>query len=520
MKTLQKIYEYVAANWDVLGPIALGIIELILRALPTKRNYSILDFAYKLIKQTVPNKRIPNGNELITSFDKDGTRKNSVNVRTDRHIVMIIIFMLLSIAVIAQNPNNQFNGMYLTDPGAVDTTFIKNTRANIAGFNGNTGGLMFDKTNNKYRVWNPGLGIWSDWNLFNPGGLAFWPLAGTGTLTNDVIITGPAHDVTIEPSFFNLNTLNGFAFADAAGGGVQVSGGSIEVVSTTSDAAINAPSGEAKVIGLDVVLEGSNNYFWNAGGGLVDGQINRTLTANMVNNRLTFFNGATGITTTDSDLTFTGGNTLNVPIISTGSVTGANALAMIGGTGVSVNSTTGNTTIGSAAGFTTISSTLGVQLLGVPNDNTETQLLTVNPGTNLVEYRTVASLPLSSLTATQIGFGSGSNLLSGETDFTYENVANTITVGPAAGNNAQYSDIFLGFNNGVTPIGGLDYSGAVVRFSSNDAILIECDTNITIDFANAGTADLIVTGISRTGCGGAPAGAVYNNGDGILRICP
>lgn len=272
MKTLEKIYNYCAENWDVLGPIALGIIELILRAMPTKKNYSILDFMYRIIKRSIPNNRVPSGSEVITSIDKEGVRKNSVNVRVDRHIVMIFIFMLLSFAVLAQNPvTTQSRGLFLYNGS--DTTALKNIRQNLQNATGNTGGLIFDRHNNKWRVWNGSA--WVDWNIFNGGGITgqFWPLSGNGKLTSVVSIypdatLGNSIDLFIggnqsqDSVVRNLSlTAEASLNATSLGAANLLAVSDFDIASNTGALNLNANAGDINLAAANDIISLSKHYF-------------------------------------------------------------------------------------------------------------------------------------------------------------------------------------------------------------------------------------------------------------------
>lgn len=178
METVKNIWQFVLDNWYYIAPL----IEALLRTIPTKKNISIIDNAWKLLNWIITNRRKPDGSE-----DQVSDTKNAVIVNIKKHILFALL--IIPFAGSAQSPIiQQVRASMYTSPGAQDTAVIKTTRTSLQTANGNTSGLFFDEYNNKWRVWNGTT--WVNWNNFTGSSGAFWKLGGQSDLTSAVIING------------------------------------------------------------------------------------------------------------------------------------------------------------------------------------------------------------------------------------------------------------------------------------------------------------------------------------------
>lgn len=181
---MKKFLEFITTHWDVIAPC---VYEIIVRIIPTKKNLSLIDNGWKILNFVITNKRKPAATDV---YDWNSETKNKIAVDRNKHILHCIIFVFASLTVTAQNPNNQFKATYYNTPAA-DTAFVKNTRLSLQNLNGPTAGIMFNETQNKWRVWNPDIDDWSDWNITGSGATgAFWPLSGSANKTAPVTIGG------------------------------------------------------------------------------------------------------------------------------------------------------------------------------------------------------------------------------------------------------------------------------------------------------------------------------------------
>jgi hypothetical protein len=224
------------------------VYEILVRIFPTRKNISILDNSMKIINAVIVNKRKMSGNELHAGHDSKGNLLNKIYVKTDKHIISVFILMLLSLAAFSQSPiTTQSRGLFLYNGS--DTTTLKNTRTSLQSATGNTGGLFFDKTNNKWRVWDGTA--WVNWNLFNSSG------AATVTASNG--LTKTLNNITLGGTLASNTTINGasnnlvfghsgsrlFNYTVDASNLLQmsVSNGAFNIYNTSSTGAINIVAG-------------------------------------------------------------------------------------------------------------------------------------------------------------------------------------------------------------------------------------------------------------------------------------
>lgn len=565
MSTLEQIGNFIIEHWEKLSPV---LYEIIVRIIPTRTNISIIDNMWKILNLIITNRRKPKGNEMIANTS-NGKIKNLIDVRIDKHVLFALLIFVSSVTCVAQSPvTTQSRGLFLYNGS--DTTSLKNIRQNLQNITGNTGGLIFDKINNKWRVWDPADTAWVDWNFFNGGSASgsFWPLGGVGTITNDIVMNGNVWNFSHNANAYTVNLQNLFDLQIGTDGTIttinnftinggnqlvfeavnQINLGGVSDTYLGSNAATDVGNitsltkhfftATAVRAGINIGSFATNpttlvngDMWYNSTSGRLYERVGGSnmvsaniLDADITTLRLPFFSGVTGRMITDGDLTFTGGNTLNATNITTNNISPPGVFTFNAGNAATF--ITADDFIFNPVSDFRITPGGFFQLPALINDDTETRLLTVSTTNGNVEYRNASSL-IPSLTATQIGFGDGSNLLSGETGLTWESTSNVMTMGLSSGVHALISDEFIAFNGGPgVNYGGIDYvAGTSITFGSPSRVILQSNNNgISLRYDGAGTnADLIIediTGSMRSSCAGAPAGAVYNNGDGILRICP
>lgn len=67
---MKDVIAWITENWEWVVLLVAGIIELVLRYVPTASNVSILDQILKFLRWLVPNKRKTDGRDEI-SFNGD-----------------------------------------------------------------------------------------------------------------------------------------------------------------------------------------------------------------------------------------------------------------------------------------------------------------------------------------------------------------------------------------------------------------------------------------------------------------
>jgi hypothetical protein len=146
------------------------------------------------------------------------------------------------------------------------------------------------------------------------------------------------------------------------------------------------------------------------------------------------FNPAQGVTG-GRTLDILGGITSNSGSASSSSLRVAPTLNYTGGSGHIFRGIYYSPTVTSVTGTTHIAleTTTGqIRLGGITQDDTKTRILAIDSATNQLFWRASSSLGggggSASLTATQVGYGSGANVLTGQAAFTYDDTNNKLTV--------------------------------------------------------------------------------------------
>ena len=146
---MKQTLDFLQEHWAVLAPI---LLEIVARIVPTGKNLSLIENAFKLITKIlsiIPNNKTGGGT----------------------HVIVLFVLSMLCYSVSAQN-NSQIKALYSFN--TQDSTGIKTTRDFYQSLYNNTGGLYFNKLSNKWRVWAgtcPTCSVDSTWvDLLNPGG--------------------------------------------------------------------------------------------------------------------------------------------------------------------------------------------------------------------------------------------------------------------------------------------------------------------------------------------------------------
>lgn len=154
------------------------------------------------------------------------------------------------------------------------------------------------------------------------------------------------------------------------------------------------------------------------------------------NNAAQFIFNPAQTTTGGKTVDILGGVTANGGGATSSSLRVAPTLNYTGGSGHTFRGIYYNPTLTSLTGTTHIAlETVSgqVRLGGITQDDTKTRILAIDSTTNQLFWRASSSLGgggggTPSLTATQVGYGDGSNLLTGEPAFTYDATNNKLTV--------------------------------------------------------------------------------------------
>jgi len=565
---MKTVIDFILKHWDLIAP---AIYEIIVRVIPTKKNLSLIDNGWKILNLIIKNKRKPDVNDVMESYSGNEF-KNKISVPQSKHILFSLL-ILISFSSFAQNPNNQFNGVYITDPGSVDTTLIKNTRATLATFNGPTGGIMFDKTNNKWRVWNPALSIWVDWKLFNASSIPtgnFWKLAGQSDATDDMQILPTLSNVWSLSLGNNTGLFNNILMRANAGIFAE-SNGSVNLSSDAGNTNI--------ILASNLSMASTSNIGINSGGSI-----------DLISTAGEITLGAT------SDIEFTS-SAGSIDITSAGTFISTSAAATtIGGTVTTINANSGdlilhansNAVLDAGAGDVVLQ-TGGLERLEIDadgsftvsgTDGTAGQALVSNGAGSSPTWQTVAT---PTLTATQIAYGSAGNAITSEAALNYDAATNTLhaeninvtSLSAARGvvyqdgttnnlsteSNFQYDatlnsaivingtgtsnrmignsvqggyEIVNGTSNTTIRLGGIDItstspgSGLSVNMNNGAASVAapsfrnnaSGNANITFTLFPAGTGQsILVINNIPTASAGLPSGAVWSNA-GVLTIVP
>lgn len=83
---LEQLIAFYHANSDLITPIAIGFYELLVRIVPTKRNFSILENFVKLLGVIIKNRRTPDPNDKHIGVENKAS-KNVVIVDRNKHII-------------------------------------------------------------------------------------------------------------------------------------------------------------------------------------------------------------------------------------------------------------------------------------------------------------------------------------------------------------------------------------------------------------------------------------------------
>jgi hypothetical protein len=417
---MKTIIEFIINHWQAGIGISGLLYELIARFKPTKKNWSIISKVSNAIDIIIPNlEKGPDG-----------------KIRFKRILKVIVLMILFSQDVVAQNPNNQFKAIYGTN--ASDSAFIQSTRASLQLANGNTGVIWFDEVQNKWRVWDGDEYV----DLIQSGGGgAFWPLDGLGEVTGDVyihpdvnatktIIIGSNSDESLVANTVVIRSTAGSSFNSL--GGVSISG----------DLDVNIASGNALALSAtDLNINTVDDVnITSSGFGVSDSEFSYTR-----GGPVTFTGSSIGLTSSVGPIDMTSQN---------GTVT----ITSGGGAGDNVNIVSDvnnvNITAGTAFGVTTIDAAINaaddltlsgnggvivaatgstVTIQGTPvidnpaDNNALTTLLGRNSGTGIIEERTVASIAGTPAGATTQVQYNNAGAFGAEAAFTYNSGTDVLT---------------------------------------------------------------------------------------------
>lgn len=180
-----EILKFIVLNWDIVGPILYGLVlEIALRLWPTKNNVSIIDNIWKLFNRAIPNIRIPQEkDEIIETIENNiPKKKNRVLLNVARHVLGFVILLFVSVSANAQIYSN-FKGLAFINADSATARYNASVmQSNYAP----AGYLYYNKQSAKWRIFSNG--VWSDLNSGGGSGGNFWPLEGTGIITNPNII--------------------------------------------------------------------------------------------------------------------------------------------------------------------------------------------------------------------------------------------------------------------------------------------------------------------------------------------
>lgn len=239
---MEKTIEFLQTHGEEILFIITGLYELAVRIWPTSKNLSIIDKVIKIISFIIPNR-----STKTTFINVDGSDIKE----TSKHIIkMIVFFVLFSISTYAQT---NVTGKSFRSYNA-DSLTVRTEVSGLQLMYGDVGALYYNKQSSKWRIFSDST--WSDLGTGGGGsGGAFWPLAGTGTLTSNVTIDGGPNQILLQNDYgsftmdglqtainaagdFNLNSVgNGIIDFDGAG---DFLGREVGIQSTTGDIFISS----------------------------------------------------------------------------------------------------------------------------------------------------------------------------------------------------------------------------------------------------------------------------------------
>lgn len=115
MKEVSKdLLEFIRTHWEFLAPT---LYELLVRVIPTKKNWSIIDHAIKLFGLIIKNRRVESPNDNVPIGDE---KVNHVTVKRDKHIISVLLLLALALPSLGQL-NGTFKGIRLS-PGQDTST--------------------------------------------------------------------------------------------------------------------------------------------------------------------------------------------------------------------------------------------------------------------------------------------------------------------------------------------------------------------------------------------------------------
>lgn len=309
---MQKFINLLVEHWEQGIGIGLILYEIIARLLKTEKSHSILNFVFKILNFVIPN------------LNKDGGR------HPIKPLLILILMMAFASVSVAQN-NSVFKGAVSIN---TDSTTFKTYVANQQTSYGNLGALYYNEQTNKWRIY--GNSVWSDLGVGGGGGgSAFWPLAGTGTITNDVIMDGTLFDFTetwddVISTYsgyvlsvnndLTINALNDIQiqsdnnFDIAAALGLNITGNLIDIQATTGNLALST-AGNFSIQGIGAsIIQSDDEIRVEATNGIIfDNSIQLSITNSVpitqfsspINN---FNNGSVNFGVGVTDVNFESGN--------------------------------------------------------------------------------------------------------------------------------------------------------------------------------------------------------------------
>lgn len=198
MELIEKILSWIDKHPELTLSILAGIYDIVVCAIPTKRNLSIIDKVYKAFRWIIQNRRKPQPEDVTKPANET---KNQVWIKRTIHKILTLFFVLATFASFAQT-NGRFKsiGSYNTD-----SLTVKTETTGLEVLYGNIGMLYYNRQSSKWRVYQDS--VWYDLLSGGGSGGAFWPLGGPASLTNDVQInsTDGIYSVNLGQSGQRLN---------------------------------------------------------------------------------------------------------------------------------------------------------------------------------------------------------------------------------------------------------------------------------------------------------------------------